>query len=101
MATLQAAATLTGAIVSDPQAVRQLCENYCFGTLDWDVTSKGEFTIWGHDDFEVYEARENGLPDYEGCIVTNELLQELTDYSNPTRNLMSRLQDPPNVTSPC
>jgi len=80
MATLQAATTSTGAIVSDPQAVRQHCENYCFGTLDWEVIREGEFTIWGHDDVEVYEARENGLPDYEGGIVTNELLQELADY---------------------
>ena len=66
MATLQAATTSTGAIVSDPQAVRELCESYCFGTLDWEVTREGELTIWGFDDFEVYESRENGLPDYEG-----------------------------------
>jgi len=54
MATLQAATTSTGAIVSNPQAVRELCENYCFGTLDWEVTEEGELTIWGCDDFEVY-----------------------------------------------
>jgi len=47
MATLQAATTSTGAIVSNPQAVRELCENYCFGTLDWEVTEEGELTIWG------------------------------------------------------
>jgi len=47
MATLQAATTSTGAIVSDPQAVRELCESYCFGTLDWEVTEEGELTIWG------------------------------------------------------
>jgi len=52
MATLQAATTSTGAIVSNPQAVRELCENYCFGTLDWEVTEEGELTIWGCDDFE-------------------------------------------------
>jgi hypothetical protein len=44
MATLQAATTSTGAIVSDPQAVRELCESYCFGTLDWKVTDEGELT---------------------------------------------------------
>jgi len=44
MATLQAATTSTGAIVSDPQAVRELCESYCFGTLSWEVTDKGELT---------------------------------------------------------
>jgi hypothetical protein len=80
MATLQAATTSTGAIVSDPQAVRELCETYCFGTLNWEITEEGEFTIWGYDDFEVYEARENGLPDYDGGIVTHEFLQALADY---------------------
>lgn len=44
MATLQAATTSTGAIVSDPQAVRELCETYCFGTLNWEITEEGEFT---------------------------------------------------------
>ena len=73
MATLQAATTSTGTIVSDPQTVRELCESYCFGTLDWEVTEEGELTICGYDDFEVYEARENGLPDYEGGIVTHEI----------------------------
>ena len=80
MATLQAATTSTGAIVSNPQAVRDLFETCCFGTLDWEVTEDGEFTIWGFDDFEVYEARENGLPDYDGGIVTYEFLQELADH---------------------
>jgi len=80
MATLQAATTSTGAIVLDPQAVRELCESYCFGTLNWQVTDDGELTIWGYDDFEVYEARENGLPDYEGGIVAHEFLRELADH---------------------
>ena len=80
MATLQAATTSTGAIVSDPQAVRQLCENYCFGTLTWEVDEEGELSIWGYDSFEVYEARNNGLPDYDGRIVTNEFLRQLAEY---------------------
>ena len=70
----------TSTIVSDPQAVRQLCESYCFGTLDWEVTEDGELTIWGYDDFEVHEAQENGLPDYEGGIVTHEFLWALADH---------------------
>jgi len=76
----KAATTSTGAIVSNPQAVREHCETYCFGTLDWEVTDDGELTIWGFDDFEVYEARENGLPDYDGGIVTHEFLRELADH---------------------
>ena len=80
MATLQAATTLADTIVSDPQAVRELCETYFFGTLNWEVTSDGEFTIWGYDDFEVYEARENGLLDYESGIVTHEFLRKFAGY---------------------
>ena len=49
MATLQAATTSTGAIVSNPEAVRELCEGYCFGMLDWEVTEEDELTIWGSE----------------------------------------------------
>ncbi|MFB9824224.1 MULTISPECIES: hypothetical protein [Halobaculum] len=34
--------TSTGAIVIDAQAVRQLCEVHCFGTLNWEVDESGE-----------------------------------------------------------
>ena len=85
MATLQAATTSTGSIVSDPQVVRELCESYCFGTLDWKVAEDGELTIWGYDEFEVYEARKNGLPDYKGGIVTHEFLRELADLPRGQR----------------
>ncbi|ELY83466.1 hypothetical protein C486_02353 [Natrinema gari JCM 14663] len=44
------------------------------------MSEEGKFSIWGHDDFEVYEARENGLPDYEGGIVTHEFLWTLADH---------------------
>jgi hypothetical protein len=80
MATLQAATTSSSAVVTDPQTVRELCENHCSGTLNWEVTDDGELTIWGFDDFEVYEARENGLPDYDGGIVTHEFLREVADH---------------------
>ena len=80
MATLQAATTSSSAVVTDPQTVRELCENHCFGTLNWEVTEDGAFSIWGHDDFEVYNARESGLPDYEGGIVTHEFLRELANH---------------------
>ena len=52
----------------------------CFGALNWEVTEEGELVIWGYDSFEVYEARENGLPDYDGGIVTQEFLREIADY---------------------
>ncbi|SFL64378.1 hypothetical protein SAMN04487950_4475 [Halogranum rubrum] len=87
MATLQAATTSTGALVTDAQAVRQLCENYCFGTLNWEVDQDGELTIWGFDDFEVYEAQEDGLPDYEGGVMTQEFLRTLADYLQPDEEL--------------
>ena len=86
MATLQAATTSTSALVTDPQAVRQLCENHCFGTLNWEVDD-GELVIWGYDSFEVYEARENGLPDYDGGIVTHEFLRSLAEYLEPDEKL--------------
>ena len=52
---------MTGTIVSNPQAVRQLYENHCFGTLTWEVDEEGELIIWGYNDFEVYEARSMGF----------------------------------------
>jgi hypothetical protein len=87
MATLQAATTSTGAVVTDAQAVRQLCEAHCFGTLNWEVDEEGEFIIWGYDTFEVYEAREDGLPDYEGGLVTHEFLQTLAGHLEPNEEL--------------
>ena len=47
-----------------------------------------------HDDFEVNEARENGLPDYDGGIVTHQFLRELADYvAIGTEQQCSRLLD--------
>lgn len=87
MATLQAATTSTSAIVSNPQTVRQLCENHCFGTLRWEVDDDGELVICGYDSFDVYETRENGLPDYDGGIVTHEFLRSLAEYLEPDEEL--------------
>lgn len=87
MATLQAATTSTGAVVTDAQAVRQLCEAHCFGTLNWEVDEEGELIIWGYDAFEVYEAREDGLPDYEGGLVTHGFLRILAGYLEPNEEL--------------
>jgi len=36
--------------------------------------------IWGYDAFEIYETREDGLPDYEGGLVTHEFLRKLANY---------------------
>jgi hypothetical protein len=87
MATLQAATTSTGAVVTDSQAVRQLCESHCLGTLNWEVDEEGELIIWGYDAFEIYETREDGLPDYEGGLVTHEFLRTLADYLEPDEEL--------------
>jgi len=75
-----AATASTGATVTDAQAVRQLCEAHCFGTLNWEVDEEGELIIWGYDAFEIYETREDGLPDYEGGLVTHEFLRKLANY---------------------
>jgi len=90
MATLQAATASTGATVTDAQAVRQLCEAHCFGTLNWEVDEEGELIIWGYDAFEIYETREDGLPDYEGGLVTTNSSESWPTISNPVKNSTSR-----------
>lgn len=87
MATLQAATASCGAQVTDAQAVRQLCEAHCFGMLEWEVTDDAEFSIWGYDVFEVYEADDEGLPDYEAGIATHEFLRDLSEYIAPDGEL--------------
>jgi hypothetical protein len=72
-----------GSSVTDLPAVRRLCENHCFGALNWEVNDDSELVICGYDSFEVYEARENGLPDYNGNIVTHEFLRSLAEYLEP------------------
>ena len=85
-ATLQAATASRGARVTDAQAVRQLCESYCFGLLKWEVTDD-EFSIWGDDTFEIYEATDEGLLDYEAGIATYAFLRALAEYVAPEANL--------------
>ncbi|WP_224332196.1 hypothetical protein [Haloprofundus halobius] len=79
MATLQAATTSIGAIVTDTEAVRQLCEAHCSGTLHWEIDEEGEVIIWEYDAFEIYETREDGLPDYEGGLITHAFLRKLAN----------------------
>ena len=83
MATLQAATASCGARVTDAQAVRQFCEAHCFGMLEWEVTDDAEFSLWGYDAFEVYEADDEGLPDYEASIATHEFLRDFSEYIAP------------------
>lgn len=77
---VHAATASIGAIVLDPQAVCEPCENYCYGTRNWEPTADGALTICGCNDFGVFEPRTNGLQDYEGGIVTHEFLRECVDY---------------------
>jgi len=51
------------------------------------VDEEGELIIWGYDAFEVYEAREDGLPDYEGGLVTHDFLRTLAGYLEPNEEL--------------
>ena len=80
MATLQAATTSNGAIVTDEVAVSELCGRYDFGMLDWRIEDDGTFSIWGYDSFEVYSTRDDGLPDHENGVQTEEFLTELVAY---------------------
>jgi hypothetical protein len=47
------------------------------------VDEEEELVIWGYDTFEIYETREDGLPDYEGGLATHEFLRKLTNYLEP------------------
>ena len=87
MATLQAATASRGAHVTDAQAVRQLCESYCFGLLEWEVTDDTKFSVWGYDTFEIYETTDEGLPDYEAGIATHAFLRTLSEYIAPDADL--------------
>ena len=80
MTTLQAATASRGAHVTDAQTVRQLCESHRFGTLEWEVTDTDEFSIWGYDAFDVYEADDGDLPDYDAGIATRSFLRDLSEY---------------------
>lgn len=80
MATLTAVTTSDGAVVTDPRAVRDLCESYCLGILDWEVDDSNRVEIWGYDAFEVYQRREDSLPDYEAGARTHEFLERLAEF---------------------
>jgi hypothetical protein len=81
---LQGSTACGGSNVADPQVVRQLCENHCFGIFNWEVSDDRELVIWGYDSFEIYETRENGLADHDGNIVTHEFpLRSLAEYLEP------------------
>ena len=87
MATFQVATASRGARVTDTQAVRPLCEAHCFGMLDWEVTDTDEFSIWGYDTFDVYEADDEDLPDYDAGIAMRPFLRELSAYIAPDAEL--------------
>lgn len=80
MATMQATTVSDGVVVTDVEAVAQLCETYDFGLLDWTITSDDVFSIRGYDSFELYHTDEEGLPDYGRGIVTKEFLLQLSGY---------------------
>jgi hypothetical protein len=80
MATLQAATASSGARVTDSTAVEQLCEQYHFGHLTWDLTDDSEIAVWGYDAFRVYERREDGGMDIDAGLVTHGFLHALAEY---------------------
>ncbi|MFC4986315.1 hypothetical protein [Saliphagus infecundisoli] len=80
MATLQAVTASSGATVTDPDAVEQLCEAYCFGGLKWRLTDDGEFSVWGYEAFRVYAQADDGTMDLDANEVTREFLWKLAEY---------------------
>lgn len=90
MATLQAATASTGATVTDAQAVRQLCEAHCFGTLNWEVDEEGELIIWA-----TTPSRSTKLVrmDFQTTKVVSSLTNSSESWptiSNPVKNSTSR-----------
>ena len=51
------------------------------------LTDDAEFSIWGYDAFEIYEADDKGLPDYEAGIATHGFLRDLSEYIAPDGKL--------------
>jgi hypothetical protein len=47
--------------------------------LNWEVSDDRKLVIRGYDSVEVYEARENGLADYDGNTVSYEFLRSLAE----------------------
>ena len=82
MATLQAVTASSSARVTDPATVEQLCEQYHFGHLTWDLTNDDEVAVWGYEAFCVYERRDNGEMDLDAGLVTHEFLHTLAEYIN-------------------
>lgn len=66
--------------MTDLATVEQLCEQYHFGRLTWDLTDDGEVAVWGYDTFRVYERRDDGGIDTEAGLVTHEFLHALAEY---------------------
>lgn len=80
MATLHASTTSDGATVSNADAVRELCRDYHFNGLNWDVSGSKELTIWGDQPFDLYLKREEGDPDHSEGIRTRQFLRRLATY---------------------
>lgn len=83
MATLQAATASNGAVVTDPDAVNKLCEDYDFGNLNWEITDDNTFVLWGYGALNIYEVDEHG----DRVPATREFLSELANYIGPDEKL--------------
>ena len=83
MANLQAATTSDPARVTDPEAVAQLCKQYAFAPLEWELHEE-EFGIWGYGSFTIYGKRilDDGEwdIDFEAGVQTHDLLRDLAAY---------------------
>lgn len=84
MANLQAATTSDPARVTVPEAVAQLCEQYAFASLEWELSDDEEFGIWGYDSLNIYGKRRHDDGewdiDFEAGLKTRDLLRELANY---------------------
>ena len=84
MANLQAATTSDPARITNPEAVAQLCEQYAFSPLEWELNDDDKFGIWGYGSLTIYGKRTDDGDewdvDFEAGVRTHDLLRDLAGY---------------------
>jgi hypothetical protein len=80
MTNLTAVTRSTTVTVTDPSAVRALCQRHAFGGLNWTITDDDQFRLWGHTTPDILPTTDTGTSDYDAEDVTIGFMQELAAY---------------------
>lgn len=80
MTNLTAVTRSTTVQLTDPDAVRALCNRHAFGGLSWTITDEDQFRLWGHTTPDILPTTDSGTPDYDADDVTISFMQELAGY---------------------